>query len=86
MHAPVLSPEDIERARAGYVCLKCLETFERPWPERCSTCGAPIRREQALYFAREFGGVVDLGSRTTIEDEIAGMEERRRKEDERNGS
>lgn len=84
--APVLSAEDAERARQGYICLKCFEPFERPWPEKCHVCGAPIRREQAAYFAREFGGVVDLGPRTSLEEERAGLEERRRKEEESNGS
>jgi hypothetical protein len=84
MHAPVLSAEDIERARLGYLCLKCLEPLERAWPERCPLCGAPIRREQAAYFAREFGEV-KLGPSTTLEEELAGLSERR-EEEERNGN
>lgn len=83
--APVLSPADIERARAGYLCLKCLEPFERPWPVRCNVCGAPIRAEQAAYFAREFGGDVQLGPKTSLDDELSGLDERRQ-EEERNGS
>jgi hypothetical protein len=79
--APVLSPEDIERARHGYICLKCLEPLETPWPERCPVCGAPIRTEQAAYLAREFGEV-RVGPTTTLEDELAGLEERRAKEQE----
>lgn len=78
MAAPVLKPEDIERARLGYVCLKCLQHFERPWPERCFVCGAPIRKEQAAYFAREFGGELHVGPRTTLEDELASLPERQR--------
>jgi len=49
-------PETVERMRLGYMCCKCLEPFETPWPERCPVCGAPIRSEQAEYFAREFAG------------------------------
>jgi hypothetical protein len=81
--APVLSPADIERARAGYLCLKCLEPFEHAWPERCAVCGAPIRKEQAAYLAREFEQA-DL-ARPSVDDELAELHERRAKE-ERNGS
>jgi len=72
--------EVIERIRAGYQCAKCLEPLEESWPERCPRCGAPIRSEQASYFAREFGGEVRLGSSTTISDE------RERLKEGRNGS
>lgn len=77
-----LSPLDIDRMRTGFVCAKCLEPFPEAWPERCHVCGAPIRTKQAEYFAREFAGEVDLGPKTSLEEEIAGLEERRRKEEE----
>ena len=35
------SKEQIERFRAGYKCVKCLEPQERAWPERC-WCWAPM--------------------------------------------
>ena len=73
--APVLKPADIERARAGYLCLKCLEPFERPWPEKCHVCGAPVRREQAAYLAREFAEE-KLGPSTSISDELAALREK----------
>lgn len=82
MVAPMLSPSDIERARQGRICLKCQERFEEAWPERCRTCGAPIRRDQADYFAREFAGEILVGPRKTLEEEIAGLDERRREEEE----
>ena len=78
-----LSQEDVERMRAGYVCAKCLEPFERPWPIRCSVCGVAVRRDQAAYFAREFGGVNELGPSTSIADELEALDEYRRKEEER---
>lgn len=83
--APVLRPEDIERARLGYVCLNCLEPHEEAWPVKCNFCGAPIREKQAAFFAREFTEL-QVGPSTTIDDELAGLDERRRKEEERNGS
>lgn len=68
--------ETIERMRAGYLCVKCLEPFEQAWPVRCNTCGAPIRDKQAEYFAREFGGAEHLGPRTSMQDEIDGIHDR----------
>jgi hypothetical protein len=61
--------DSIERLRLGYACIKCLEVFEVPWPERCPTCGAPIRKEQAAYFEREFVGDVHLGPTTSLDEE-----------------
>ena len=78
-----LSADTIERMRTGYMCAKCLEPLRDPWPERCPLCGAPIRTEQAEYFAREFGGEVHMGPRTSWDDEIERMHEeveRERKE------
>lgn len=50
----IFDRESTERIRSGYACAKCLEVWERAWPERCPTCGAPIRERQLEYFAREF--------------------------------
>jgi DNA-directed RNA polymerase subunit RPC12/RpoP len=80
----VLSEEDRERLRLGYVCIKCFEPFEHAWPERCPVCGAPIRTKQAEFFAQEaVSKPVHLGPSTTLADERAGLEERRRKEEEK---
>lgn len=83
-----LRPEDIDRMRAGYVCVKCLEPFEQAWPERCPVCGAPIRREQAAYFARELGEAMQLGSSVSLADELDALPERvaKEREERRNGS
>src|SRR5262245_60331331 len=80
----VLSAEDMERLRTGYVCAKCFEPFERAWPERCPVCGAPIRTKQAEYFAREFGGEARIGPSTSLDDELASLPERVAKEKEAN--
>ena len=78
-----LHGEDVERMRLGYVCAKCLEPHERPWPKRCQSYGETMRTEQAAYFEREFGGVEVTAQRMPWEQEVEGLEERRRKEDER---
>lgn len=69
-----LGAETIERLRLGYMCAKCFEPFETAWPENCNVCGAPIRSEQADYFAKEFGGEVEIGG--GIEAEAEGLSER----------
>jgi len=78
----VLRADDVDRMRAGFVCAKCFEPFEQAWPVHCPTCGAPIRTEQAAYFAREYGGDQRLGPSTSLEEEVGRMEEYRRKEEE----
>jgi hypothetical protein len=78
-----LRQQDIDRMRLGYVCAKCMEPHETAWPVRCRVCGAPMRTEQAAYFAREFGGVEPVSARPGWDEELETLEERRRKEEER---
>jgi len=79
----VLKPEDMERMRAGYVCMKCLEPFEQAWPVRCPVCGAPVRTRQADYFAMHYDpSQIQLGPSTTLEEERARLPELRAKEKE----
>jgi hypothetical protein len=78
-----LRADDVDRMRAGYVCAKCLEPFEQAWPERCHVCGAPIRTEQAAYFAREYGGEERLGSRVSLVEELEQLPERQQEEERR---
>ena len=77
------SAEQIERFRSGYKCVNCLEPQERAWPEQCSLCGYPMRTRQAEFFAREFGGETLIRVGRNWEEELDGLEERRRKEEER---
>jgi hypothetical protein len=81
----LLDGDDVDRMRAGFVCMKCLEPFERSWPERCRVCGFYVRREQAAYFAREYGGIervyrgLDLSEeRERVHEEAAKAEEDKR--------
>ena len=73
-----VTAETLERMRAGYMCVKCLEPLEHSWPERCPVCGAPIRTEQAAFFAREYGGEQRLGPSSPLYD--GGIHERAEKE------
>ena len=76
-------PETIERMRAGYMCVKCLEPFEHSWPERCPVCGSPVREKQAEHFAREYAGEQLLGPRRSLQEEIDSLPERAAKEREK---
>lgn len=79
-------PEVIERMRAGYQCVKCLECFEQAWPIKCPVCGVSVRRDQAAYFAREYDPkLVRIGPSTTLADEIERLPEEVAKEAERSG-
>jgi hypothetical protein len=64
-----ISDDSFQRIRTGHMCAKCFEPFEAAWPERCPVCGAPIRSDQAEYFAQEYGGDDPLGSVSKIIDE-----------------
>lgn len=75
------SEETVERMRAGYMCVKCLEPLEHAWPEKCPVCGCPIRTKQAEYFAQEFGGETHIGPTAPLDD--GGIEERLAKEKEK---
>jgi len=75
-----LTEEDTERVRLGYVCLQCLEPHERPFPERCSDCGYPMKERQPRDFERNYEGNVrmDLGARR-IKERLAALEEEARR-------
>ena len=78
----VLHVDDVDRMRAGFVCMKCLEPFERSWPERCHVCGFYVRREQAAYFAREYGGIERVYRGFDLEEERERVHEEAAKAEE----
>lgn len=74
----IFSPEDTDRIRLGYVCLNCLESqvdHGAPFPEACWVCGFQMRDKQRARFAQEFVGDMRVGPSTSLEDELALMEE-----------
>lgn len=71
-----LDRESTDRIRSGYACAKCLAVFDLQWPLHCPECGAPVRERQLEFFQREYGGVVHLGPKTSMADELAGLHER----------
>ena len=83
-----LHDEDVERIRAGYVCIRCLEPqiedgLPVAFPERCLSelpngqrwCNFPMREKQAEEFAIQFKGSVSIGSRVNVDDELERLKE-----------
>jgi hypothetical protein len=83
-----LEAEDVERIRAGYVCIRCLEPqlengLPVPFPERCLSvlpngqrwCNFPMRAKQAEEFAIMFKGTVKIGSSINYADELERIQE-----------
>lgn len=71
----VLSEEDVGRIRAGYVCANCLEAQERPFPKECWVCKFPMSEQQPEYVARAYQGTVRTGPSSSLEDELAALDE-----------
>lgn len=67
----IYSSEDTERIRQGYCCIQCGEAQERPFPEHCSVCSYEMAQKQAVEFARDFRGSVQLGSQIDVDEELA---------------
>lgn len=69
-----LSPDDVNRIRQGYVCIKCKEPQPVPFPEACSLCKLPMREAQRELFAKLYQGDAkqgrDWGSSINFTDEI----------------
>lgn len=70
-----LDEESVGRIKAGYVCAKCFEAQDEAFPERCYLCKFPMRDKQPEYVAKNYQGIVRVGSATSIEDEMAFMDE-----------
>lgn len=76
----IYAKDSIERMRLGLACVRCGEVFEVAWPRLCTVCRFAVRRDQAAYFAREFGGEVHVGSRVTLDEERERIRERAERE------
>jgi hypothetical protein len=65
----ILSEDDTERVRFGYVCIMCLEPHEQNHPAACQVCGFPIRAIQDQVFETLYQGEVTVGPSTTLAEE-----------------
>jgi hypothetical protein len=81
-----LFPEDMERVRLGYACIKCLTPHEQPYPEECSNCLLPMRMLQDSLFARLYEGEIEVGPQISDEDEWERLKEEFARERHQPGS
>ncbi len=77
----ILSDEDVGRMRAGYVCAKCMEPQKKPFPDQCAICKFPMSDRQAEFLAKAYQGSVRVGPTSSLEDELAALEEMQKRED-----
>jgi hypothetical protein len=74
-HVFGLTEEQVGRIRAGYVCVKCLEDHDAPFPTACAVCRFPMADQQVAEFAKDFRGDISFGPSTTIDEEYGIAEE-----------
>lgn len=74
----IYSEYNAERIRLGYCCINCGESqydHGAPFPESCWVCGYKMGDKQLERYGMEFRGNVRVGPSTSLEDELALMEE-----------
>lgn len=76
----ILKDDDVKRLRLGYVCLKCLEPHQTPFPKLCKLCGYAMRERQSFDFSATYGGTEHVGPSTSVDEEIERMREDRARE------
>lgn len=78
-HEPELSvdAETWERIRVGYVCPKCLEPHETPFPKACGVCGL-ARNEQQTRVNVMFAGFIPDGESYADEEAALQLENEQR--------
>ncbi len=60
--------ETVERFRLGYLCIMCMEPFERPFPETCPVCEFAVRDHQSVVYEDGYKGKVRLGPEHSLGD------------------
>lgn len=70
------SQEEIARRTLGYVCIKCWEPHETPFPDKCSLCGFPMKTHQLIVFEQEFKGFERAPWPERIEKELDALEDK----------
>jgi hypothetical protein len=71
----IIDEEDMGAIKAGYYCAKCYEPQDKPFPDECWVCKFPMSDRQAEFIAKGYRGNVRIGPSTSIEDEVAFMDE-----------
>lgn len=60
--------ETVERFRLGYLCIMCMEPFERPFPEVCPVCEFAVREHQPVVYERGYKGQTQLGPSRSVDE------------------
>ena len=63
----------------GYMCLKCKEPFETPWPKECPVCGYAVSDRQVPDSELELVGTEHIGPSRPLSMFMEELEERARK-------
>lgn len=71
----IIDEDDMGAIKAGYYCAKCYEAQEKPFPKECWVCKFPMADRQAEFIAKGYRGNVRVGPTTTLNDEVAFMDE-----------
>ncbi len=79
-YSVTLDPNDVGRVKAGYVCVRCYEAQDRPFPKECWVCKFPMAERQAEYVAKAYQGNRYMGPSTSMHDELAAIEELEQKQ------
>ena len=73
-YSVTLAPEDIGRIKAGYVCARCYEAQDEPFPKACWVCQFPMADRQMEFLAKAYQGDKRIGPSTSMQDELAALE------------
>lgn len=77
----IIHPEDMGKLRAGYYCARCYEPQDKPFPKECWLCKFPMSDKQSEFIAKGYRGNVRVGPSSSVEDEMAFMQEWQERED-----
>jgi len=69
-----VTPEMSKAIQAGYICLRCNEPHDEPFPIACSLCGYSMKEFQVRDYALEFKGDKHLGPSKPISEYLDEME------------
>lgn len=71
-----LHPDDVERLRLGRLCMKCLEPFPEPFPDKCGVCGYHVAENQTADFQENYGGSTRNARAVLIEEELSKLDDK----------
>lgn len=52
----ILTKDEFEQMRLGYMCVNCKEPFREAFPKTCNICEFPVRERQLEFLERDHQG------------------------------